>query len=151
MRTAVFCPRCVGVKVSPPCFPELTHAILTQNSPSSVKVPNVQPGGSLLELLLCVKGRSEAFLWSQLVSIQSRRDDVHHILGAQIRVRLLAQRPGSQPPPPGSRPLHGRGVPRPGAQLAADTKESHPVPRGGDGNFVFVHLVDPSMLWHRGR
>lgn len=126
----------------------LMHAISTQSRP---KVPNVQPGGSLLELLLCVKGRSEAFIRSPLVSIQSRRDDVHHIHGGQIRVRLLARRPGGQPPPPGSRPLHGRGVPRPGAQPAADTKKSHPVPRRGDGNFVLVHLVDPSVLRHWGR
>lgn len=114
-------------------------------------MPNVQPGGPLLELLLCIKGRNEALIWGDLVSIQSRRNDVHPHLGAQERLRLPAQRPNGQPDPPGSGPLHSRGFPRPGAQLAADTTKRHAVPRGGDDNFVYVRLVDPTVLRHRGR
>lgn len=118
---------------------------------SSHKVPNAQTRGPLLELLLCVKGRDQAFIRGELVSIQSRRNDVHHHLGAQQCLRLAARRPDGQPNPPGSGPLHRRRLPRPGAQLAAGTKKRNPVSRGGDDNFVLVRLVDPAVLRHRSR
>lgn len=117
----------------------------------SPKVPNAQTRGPLLELLLCTKGWDQASIWSEVVCIQSWRNDVHHHLGAQQCIRLPARRPDGQPDPAGSRPLHRRSVPRLGAQLAADTKKCHTVSRGGDDNFVLVRLVDPTMLRHRSR
>lgn len=39
--------------------------------PASSQVPNVQPGGPLLELLVCIKGRAQAFVGGQLGGIQS--------------------------------------------------------------------------------
>lgn len=121
------------------------------SSCSPSKVPNAQTGGPLLELLLCIEGRDQAFVRGRLCSLQSGRNDVHHHLGAEQRVRLPARRAHGQPDPPGSGALHRGGLPRPGAQPAADPEKCHPVPRGGDDNFVLVRLVDPALLWHRSR
>lgn len=39
--------------------------------PTRSQVPNVQPGGPLLELLVCIKGRAQALVGGQLGGIQS--------------------------------------------------------------------------------